>query len=85
MNSGRFSCVYTVDRFEKDIVVLLYREDESIKIELSKNDINISVSEGDILNITFEGSNLINIEFLIQETKEAREEAEELLKKILDN
>ena len=71
---------YTVDEInDKKIAVLLDREDESIKIDISLKGIPVKVKEGDIVNIQFKDNKIIFAEVDIEATKKAREEVKKLL------
>ena len=79
MKSGK----YTVDRFEEELVVLLYREDETVEVIKNKSEIPIKANEGDILSIEFDSNeDIVKCEILVDETEKAREVARELLNKL---
>jgi hypothetical protein len=79
------SCKYTVDRFEGKLAILLLRGDESIEINVNRNNLPVEVKEGDILELAvLEDGSVSNPKILAEETKDARKKAENLLKRILD-
>lgn len=78
MNSGK----YTVDRFEGELAVLLFRENESIEVVEKRSELPQEVREGDILYLEFAAEKLISAKILEEETMEARNRAQELLKKL---
>ncbi|WP_077212033.1 DUF3006 domain-containing protein [Bacillus dakarensis] len=79
MNTGK----YTVDRFEGEQAVLLFREDESIQVLKNKTELPADVSEGDILYLQFnEDGELVSSKVLKEETTKAREEVRDLLSKL---
>jgi len=72
--------LYTVDEIvNKRYAVLLDREDETNKIDVTLEDISVRVKEGDIVNIEFEGVKIIFAEVDVEATKRAREEVQKLL------
>lgn len=75
---------YTIDRFEKNLVVLLLREDESIEILLDK--VNLpDVKEGDIVQVDFDKDGKMKSHtVLFEETNKAKQQAKELLNKLID-
>lgn len=78
VNSGK----YTVDRFEGELAVLLFRENESIEVVEKRSELPQEVREGDILYLEFAAEKLISAKILEEETMEARNRAQELLKKL---
>lgn len=71
---------YTVDEIvNKRYAVLLDREDETNKIDITLEDIPVRVKEGDIVDIEFEGGKIIFAEVDVEATKKAREEVQKLL------
>ena len=74
---------YTVDEIvNKRYAVLLDRENESNKIDVTLEDIPVRVKEGDIVNIEFEGTKIIFAEVDFEATKKAREEVQKLLEEL---
>ncbi|MBT2644695.1 DUF3006 domain-containing protein [Bacillus sp. ISL-41] len=74
---------YTLDRFEKDIAVLLFRDDETKELLISKVSLPPNAAEGDILFVEFnEDGNVQQIKLLEEETQAARQKVEELLNKL---
>lgn len=79
MNSSK----YTLDRFEGELAVLLYRQDESIEVVKHISELPAGVSKGDILHIEFDKEgNILSAEILKDETKKARSMAEDLMNKL---
>lgn len=79
MNTGK----YTIDRFEGERAVLLYRQDESIEVVKHKSELPVGISKGDILFIEFnEESNIVSAEILKDETEQARKMATDLINKL---
>lgn len=66
--------LYTRDRIEEDIAVLLVRDDETIKINIPLFLLPEDSKEGDILEITIERD--------VQETEDAKERVSSLLEKL---
>lgn len=76
---------YTVDRFEGDKAVLLLRADESIHIDVERNQLPANLKAGDIVEVDFDSdNNVVDAKVLKEETEAARKKASELLQKILD-
>lgn len=75
---------YTIDRFEKDLVVLLWRQDESVELIMDK--VNLpGVREGDIVQVDFdEDGRMKSYAVLVEETNKAKQQAQELLSKLTD-
>ena len=81
MKSGK----YTLDRYEGEFAVLLFREDESVQVEISKNQLESYAKEGDLLNVSFHGNGLLKYAAVLEkETKQARKKANDLLAKIVE-
>lgn len=77
---------YIIDRFEGEFAVLLERVNEEKQILVLKEQLPSTVREGDILELSWQ-ENIEKIEkvtVLQEETKSAKEKAEELLQKLLD-
>lgn len=76
---------HTVDRFEGNKAVLLLREDETIQVDVKKEQLPKDLHEGDILNISFlENNDVSNVEVLKNETEIASDRIKKLQKKILN-
>ncbi|MGX2959505.1 DUF3006 domain-containing protein [Peribacillus sp. JNUCC 23] len=76
---------YAIDRFEGDFAVLLLKEDESIQIDVSKDQLPATIKEGDILELQLSVENeIINVRLLKEETNSAKKRAEDLLQKIIN-
>ncbi|ELK47222.1 DUF3006 domain-containing protein [Halobacillus sp. BAB-2008] len=74
---------YTVDQFEGDYAVLLFRPDESIVVNVKKQELPPTVKEGDILHVSFNSQNAVTSAVILEdETKSARKTAEDLIKKL---
>lgn len=69
---------YTLDRIEDNVYVFLLREDESQQLLIPENEINITLKEGDIVNVDGDGY----IEILKEETKITREKVNDLIEKL---
>lgn len=76
---------YTVDRFEGNKAVLLLREDETIQVDVKKEQLPKDLHEGDILNISFlENNDVSNVEVLKHETEIASDRIKNLQQKLLN-
>jgi hypothetical protein len=74
---------YTIDQIENNQALLLWREDEEVRYVRPVTLFPFEVKEGDIINVTENGSNL-EISLLSNETEEAKKKAEMLLNKIIN-
>lgn len=77
---------YTIDRFEGDFAVLLDRDNEEKQTLVLKEQLPLNIREGDILNVLWQDNTekIEKVTVLQEETKSAKEKAEELLQKLLD-
>ena len=75
---------YTLDRFEGDYAVFLKRPDETEQLLIHRNDIQVSVKQGDIVQIDDDGESY-KIEVLEAETKAAQDRVNELLARLRKN
>ncbi|MDV2686135.1 DUF3006 domain-containing protein [Alkalihalophilus lindianensis] len=75
---------YTLDRIvDRKIAVLLLKEDESIEIMLSVNELPLNAKEGDLLELAFtENAQIAKINILKKDTEAALKRATSLLEKI---
>lgn len=74
---------YTLDRFEKEIAVLLFRDDETNEVLISQKSLPSDADEGDILYIEFnEDDSVQHVKLLEEATEDARQKAEDLLNKL---
>ena len=74
--------MYTVDSITENKARLLLREDESKSIIVAIDQLPPGVKEGDILELTFDGQNVIAATILIDETAAAKKIVESLLEKL---
>jgi len=75
---------YTLDRFEGDYAVFLKRPDETEQLLIHRNDIQVSVKQGDIVQIDDDGESY-KIEVLEAETKAAQDRVNDLLARLRQN
>ena len=75
---------YTLDRFEGDYAVFLKRPDETEQLLIHRNDIQVSVKQGDIVQIDDDGE-CYKIEVLEAETKAAQDRVNDLLARLRKN
>ena len=80
MNSNK----YTLDRFEEDYAVFLKRPNETEQLIIHRNDIQVPVKQGDIVQIDDNGESY-KIEVLEAETKAAEDRVNDLLAKLRKN
>lgn len=77
MNSNN----YTLDRFEADYAIFLKRPNETEQLIIHKEDIHVSVKQGDIVSILDDGENY-EIKVLAEETKAAEERIKDLMSRL---
>ena len=75
---------YTLDRFEGDYAVFLKRPDETEQLLILRNDIQVMVKQGDIVQIVDDGESY-KIEVLEAETKAAQDRVNDLLARLRQN
>ena len=80
MNSNN----YTLDRFEGGYAVFLKRPEETEQLLIHRNDIQIAVKQGDIVQISDDGQSY-KIEVLEAETKAAENRVNDLLARLRQN
>lgn len=77
------SKVYTIDRFEKDLAVLLSRTDETVQVDVPRNQLPDRIEVGSILEVEFTGDgSVLFANVLEDETSTAKNNAQELLNKL---
>ncbi|MFD2214889.1 DUF3006 domain-containing protein [Metabacillus endolithicus] len=77
------SKVYTIDRFEKDLAVLLSRSDETVQVDVPRNQLPDRIEVGSILEVEFTGDgSVLFANVLEDETSTAKNNAQELLNKL---
>ena len=74
--------MYTVDSITENKARLLLREDESKSIVVAIDQLPPGVKEGDILDMTLDGQNVIAATILRDETAAAKKRVESLLEKL---
>ena len=75
---------YTLDRFEGDYAVFLKRPNETEQLLIPRNAIQVTVKEGDIVQIDDNGDSY-KIEVLEAETKAAQDRINDLLARLRQN
>ena len=75
---------YTLDRFEGEYAVFLKRPDETEQLIIHRNDIQVAVKQGDIVQISDDGESY-KIEVLEAETKAAQDRVNDLLARLRQN
>ena len=75
---------YTLDRFEEDYAVFLKRPNETEQLIIHRNDIQVPVKQGDIVQIDDDGESY-KIEVLEAETKAAQDRVNDLLARLRKN
>lgn len=77
MNSNN----YTLDRFEADYAIFLKRPNETEQLIIHRDDIHVSVKQGDIVSIVDDGENY-EIKVLAEETKAAEDRIKQLVNQL---
>ena len=75
---------YTLDRFEGAYAVFLKRPDETEQLLIHRDDIKVTVKQGDIVQIVDDGERY-KIEVLEAETKAAEDRVTDLLARLRKN
>ena len=75
---------YTLDRFEGEYAVFLKRPDETEQLLIHRNDIQVAVKQGDIVQIDDDVESY-KIEVLEAETKAAQDRVNDLLARLRKN
>ncbi len=75
------SVKYTIDRFEGNIAVLLQRDDESIQKVIPLSLLG-DVNEGDVVTLTFNNGEVVNVNINVEETNQVRQQVKDLLKRL---
>ncbi|HYK72418.1 MAG TPA: DUF3006 domain-containing protein [Pseudoneobacillus sp.] len=77
---------YTIDRFEGNLAVLLFRKNETIEVTIQKGQLPVEAKIGDIVGIKIQpDGSLMKVEILEEETEKTKEVAKRLLKEILNS
>lgn len=77
--------VYTIDRFEGDVAVLLERGNETVQHDIPIAQLPPTVQQGDIVDIEFtEDDRIRKLIILNEQTLSAKQRAEELLQKLIE-
>lgn len=75
--------VYTIDRFEKDLAVLLLRTDETVQVDVPRKQLPESIEVGSILEIKFANDgHVLFVKMLEEQTNSVQENAQALLNKL---
>ncbi|MCM3410076.1 DUF3006 domain-containing protein [Metabacillus litoralis] len=75
--------VYTIDRFEKDLAVLLLRTDETVQVDVPRKQLPGSIEVGSILEAEFaDDGQVLSVKLLEEKTHSAKENAQALLNKL---
>jgi hypothetical protein len=74
---------YTIDRFEKNLAVLLLRGNEREELLLDRHLLPPGTKEGDLLEISFRPDGSVqDVKLLQEQTKDIKEKAKKLLEKL---
>lgn len=75
--------VYTIDRFERDLAVLLLRTDETVQVDVPRKLLPGSIEVGSILEAEFaDDGQVLSVTLLEEQTNSAKENAQALLSKL---
>jgi hypothetical protein len=83
MQNSYQSGKYTIDRFEGNMAVLLFRENESIELSAPRTILPDDIEEGSILQIDLIAGNIKCVVYLKEETEEVRKQNVELLQELV--
>ena len=76
--------IFTIDRFEKNIAVLLLRDNESFQIDLCLSELPENIEVGTIVELEIDNEGkVLSSNVLSNQTSKARQNAQELLNKII--
>ena len=77
--------LYTIDRFEGDVAVILERGNESVQRDIPVAQLPSIVQQGDVMDIEFTEDNVVRKAIILNEqTLSAKQRAEELLQKLIE-
>jgi hypothetical protein len=77
------SGMYTIDRFEGGLAVLLFRENESIELLAPRTLLPGDLEEGSILKIDIVSGNIKSVVYLKEETASVRSRNQQLLEELV--
>jgi hypothetical protein len=83
MPNSPCSGMYTIDRFEGGLAVLLFRENESIELLAPRTLLPGDLEEGSILQIDIVSGNIKSVVYLKEETAAVRNRNQQLLKELV--
>jgi hypothetical protein len=75
--------MYTIDRFEGGLAVLLFRENESIELLAPRTLLPGDLEEGSILQIDIVSGNIKSVVYLKEETASVRSRNQQLLEELV--
>jgi hypothetical protein len=83
MQNSYQSGKYTIDRFEDNMAVLLFRENESIELLAPRAIMPDDIEEGSILQIDLVAGNIKSVVYLKEETAAVRKQNVTLLQELV--
>ncbi|MHC0036329.1 DUF3006 domain-containing protein [Pseudoneobacillus sp. C159] len=83
MQNSYRSGKYTIDRFEGELAVLLYRLDETVELLVKREELPEGIEKGSILELEMAAGVIQSIRLLEEETNSIRKENEEILQKLV--
>jgi hypothetical protein len=83
MQNSYQSGKYTIDRFEDNMAVLLFRENESIELLAPRAILPDDIEEGSILQIDLVAGNIKSVVYLKEETAAVRKQNVALLQELV--
>jgi hypothetical protein len=83
MQNSPKSGMYTIDRFEGDLAVLLFRENESIEFLAPRILLPGDLEEGSILQIDIVSGNIKSVVYLKEETAAVQNRNQQLLEELV--
>lgn len=78
--SGR----YTIDRFESNLAVLVYREDENIELITPRTLLPNRIEKGSIVHVEIKAGALKSVKYMKKETEAIRKQNAKLLHELIN-
>ncbi|WP_442596811.1 DUF3006 domain-containing protein [Neobacillus sp. D3-1R] len=76
--------IYTIDRFEGEVAVLLLRSDETMELNVPRTILPDEVTKGSILQVDVKNGKIKSVTYLKEETEKVRRKNKELLQKLIN-
>lgn len=83
MRNSHLSGKYTIDRFEGNLAVLLFRSNERIELIAPRTSLPSQIKEGSIVQVDIEDGDIRSVFYLKEETETVRKRNDELLQELI--